>query len=281
MRIAVVGATGVLGRNTIPRLVERGHRVRALVRQPGQAAWLARLGIDAVVGDILEPASLPAVLAGCDAALHLATAVPRPGMPRDFSGNDRIRREGTRHLVAACRAAGVARYVQQSIAHIAADGSTRLLDETAPLQPAPTMASTVEMEATVRDSGLAWSILRGGAFYGPGTGRDEDWRGQARDGRLKLPGDGEGYISLIHVEDMADAVALAAERAPPQTLVAVVDDEPVTYRVLLRHIAALERGPEPASGGPPFYPSFRVANARARSVLGWAPAHASFRSGYV
>ncbi|HXQ52792.1 MAG TPA: NAD(P)-dependent oxidoreductase [Stellaceae bacterium] len=281
MRVAVIGATGVLGRHVVPRLVERGHEVRALVRTEAKASVLRRLGIDCVLGDILGRASLDAAVAGCAAALHLATSVPRPGAPRDYAANDRIRREGTAHLIAACRAAGVERYVQQSIAHLVAGTGDRLVDETAPMSAAGAASSAADMEAQVRASGLRWSILRGGAFYGPLTGRDEEWRGLARAGKLVLPGDGSGYISLIHEMDMADAVVLAAELAPPAALLAIVDDEPVTFRALYAHIAALEGGPEPRPGGSEGTGSFRVSNARARAALGWRPRFRSYRSGFV
>src|SRR5579885_2934342 len=101
MRILVVGATGVLGRNVLPRLLERGHRVRAVARRVEQVEMLQRLGVEARLGDILDASSLLSAAKGCDAALHLATAIPRPGQPGDWSLNDRIRREGTRNLLAA------------------------------------------------------------------------------------------------------------------------------------------------------------------------------------
>lgn len=91
MKIAVIGATGVLGRQVTPRLVERGHSVRAIVLKPGEAERLRRTGIEAVLGDILEPDTLTTGTAGCEAALHLATSVPRPGQAQDWRLNDRIR----------------------------------------------------------------------------------------------------------------------------------------------------------------------------------------------
>jgi 2-alkyl-3-oxoalkanoate reductase len=288
MRIAIIGATGVLGRFTIPRLIERGHSVRALARDEAKAAALRRRGIACVVGDILDAASLGPAVAGCDVALHLATSVPRPGMGRDFTLNDRIRREGTANLLAACRDARVTRYVQQSIAHIVAGDGDTVLDEDAPLSASGAASSAADMEKQVRGSDLHWSILRGGSFYGPGTGRDEDWRGLARKGELKVPDDGAAYISLINAVDYAEAVVLAAERAPARSLLAIADDEPVTYSVLFAHLAALEGGPEPQPGGPPTawqggrtVASFRVSNARAKAALGWQPFFRSYRSGFA
>jgi nucleoside-diphosphate-sugar epimerase len=181
--------------------------------------------------------------------------------------NDRIRREGTSNLLSACRELGVERYVQQSIAHLVADGSSNLLNESAPIRTSSTSASAADMEEMVTNSGLRWAILRGGAFYGPGTGRDEAWRNSARDGRLRLPADGAGYISLAHITDVADAVVLATEIAPVGVLLTIVDDQPVTYAELFGYLAHLEGGPDPQPGGPPTpWLSFRVSNARAHDV---------------
>lgn len=102
MNVVVFGATGVLGRHVLPRLLERGHTVRAIVRRDDQAERLHRLGFTAQIGDIVDAESVERAVEGCDAALHLATAIPRPGEVQDWAPNDRIRREGTQHLLAAC-----------------------------------------------------------------------------------------------------------------------------------------------------------------------------------
>ncbi|MGH7001524.1 MAG: NAD-dependent epimerase/dehydratase family protein, partial [Stellaceae bacterium] len=170
------------------------------------------------------------------------------------------------------------RYVQQSIAHAVAADDDRLLDEDAPVHPNRVTQSAVDMEARVRQSRLDWIIVRGGMFYGPGTGRERQWRAAARSGTLRLPGDGSSSISLIHVADVAAACVLAVERAAPGALLAAVDDAPVTYRELFGHIAALEGGPAPQSGGPAIA-SCRVTNARIKAALGWTPLYPTFRSG--
>jgi 2-alkyl-3-oxoalkanoate reductase len=72
MLIGVIGATGVLGRQVIPQLVENGHQVRAIVREPEAAERLRCTGVEPVIGDILAGDDLIPALASCDAALHLA-----------------------------------------------------------------------------------------------------------------------------------------------------------------------------------------------------------------
>ncbi len=281
MRVVVIGATGVLGRNVLPRLVERGHAVRAVVRRPEQVSMLERLGTEVALGDILDPGSLERAVAGCDAALHLATAVPRPGAALEWEMNDRIRREGTRRLLAAALCGGARRYVQQSIALVYGEQGACIADEATPLAPGPVAQSAADMEGLVQASALDWRILRGGIFYGPGTGRDESWRAAARTGTLRVPGDGTGLISLIHVADMARAVVLALDEGPSHGLYNVVDDEPVTWRALYGHVAARENRPAPASGGAVMLPSLGCANARLKADLGWQPAYPTYRSGLV
>lgn len=278
MRVFVVGATGVLGRQVLPRLIERGHGVVAVVRQIADVERLRRLGIDAHSGDILDADSMREPLRGCDVALHLATAIPAPGPQRDWSRNDRIRREGTRNLLAMAQEQGVRRYVQQSITFLYGDGGDQLVTEERPLLPGERISSAFEMERAVRASSLGWVILRGGAFYGPGTGAEDAWRREAEQGTLVAPGDGSALLSLIRVEDMARAVVLAAETALPGTTYNVVDDTPVRYGDLYRYVAAQMMAPEPATGGPPV-PSLGCSNAAIRRALGWEPAWPSYRSG--
>jgi len=279
MRVLVVGATGALGRQVVPRLLERGHAVNAVTTRPEAVAHLRVIGADAFVGDILDAATLRDPARGCDAALHLATRIPKAGGARDFALNDRIRREGTANLIAAAQEAGFRRYVQQSITFLYGDHGSDWIDEDTPLAPASFASSTVDMEDQVRASGLDWCILRGAAFYGPGTGREESWAESARAGTLTVPGDGSAYTSLIHSVDIARAFVLATESAPSGTTFNVVDDEPVQYATLYPHLAVIYGGPAPKHGGSAGMASQRCTNRRLKDALGWEPVFPSFRSG--
>jgi nucleoside-diphosphate-sugar epimerase len=283
MKVFVVGATGVLGRHVIPRLLERGHQVRAVVRQAAQAEAFRTTGVEAFLGDILEPSTLSDPLVGCDAALHLATAIPKRGEPRDFTITNRIRREGTRNLLNAAISAGVRRYVQQSVVFVYGSRGldpTSFADESTPIQPDANPAAA-EMEQMVMNSSLDWCILRGGWFYGPLSGQEAGWREDIGQGTLQLPGDGEATVSLVHEVDMARAVVLAAEAARPRSIYNVVDDLPVRYREFLGYIAAQMGAPVPSPGGPLYLPSLGCKNAKIKSELGWSPAYPTYRSGLV
>jgi nucleoside-diphosphate-sugar epimerase len=286
-RIAVLGATGVYGRHLVPRLAAAGYRVRALVRRPEAATTAAACGAELAAADVFDEESLRAGLAGCDVAINLATSLPGPTSKGDFAANDRLRREGTPIWVRACREAGVPRIVQQSIAMIHAGGGDAWADETTfhPMGEAGVAAAAISavraMEATIEESGLDWLVLRGGLFYGPGTGFDDDWFSRARAGRLRLPADGSDYVSLVHIADMAAATLAALERWPSRRALIVADDRPTTWRELLLYVCAVVGVDPPQPGGRALMPSFRVTNRRAREVLSWTPLYPDYRAGLI
>ncbi|GGE33159.1 dTDP-glucose 4,6-dehydratase [Primorskyibacter flagellatus] len=281
--IAVLGATGVYARHLIPRLAEDGHVVTALVRSADRAATARALGAEVRIADIFDADSLTLGLAGAELCINLATALPGPSGRGSFADNDRLRRDGVPVLLMALEQAGVPRLIQQSIAMIASSATPT--DGTISPDPqgdgpaASAFRAALEMERAVQASATDWMILRGGLFYGPGTGFDETWFAQAATGKLTLPGDGSEIVSLIHISDMAAATARAVTRWHSRSTIAITDDAPVSWHDLFTHIATLAGGPTPQVGGPPRFPSFPVSNARARDLLGWRPHFASYRSG--
>jgi nucleoside-diphosphate-sugar epimerase len=283
--IAVLGATGVYGRHLVPRLVAAGRRVRALVRRPEAAGIAAACGAEVRVADIFDVASLRAGLAGCAVGVNLATTLPGPSGRGDFAANDRLRREGTPVWLGACRDAGVARVLQQSIALVNAGSGDAWADEDTVFPrgqdglAAAAIDAAADMEASVRASDLDWTILRGGLFYGPGTGFDDEWFARARAGKLRFPGDGSDFVSLVHIADMAQATLAALERWPSRRTLIVADDEPVRWRDLFTYVAAVAGGAPPEPGGRVAFPSWRVSNRRAREALSWLPAYANYRIG--
>lgn len=284
MKIAILGANGVYGRHLTPRLLASGHDVRALVRRPDAAGALQAAGAEIRIADIFDPASLLAALDGCDVCVNLATSLPGPSGRGDFAVNDRVRREGVPILIEACRRAGVQRLVQQSICWVGAAGET-LADESSYFQPTgddvglQAVRTAQAMEDTVRASGLDWLILRGGLFYGPGTGNDADWFSRAASGKLRLPEDGSAFVTFIHIADMAAATAAALENWPSRQTLIVADDRPVRWRDLFTHVAAIAGTAAPEPGGRLFFPSFRMSNRRARQTLGWKPFYPDYRAG--
>lgn len=279
MKILVLGSTGVLGRNVIPRLMEKRIQVKAIVRTQLQLEYYNYIGIEAVLGDILNAGSIKSASEGCDAAMHLATVIPGGSGTLDWSMNDRVRREGTQNLISACRENGLRGYFQQSIIFLYGDCGDRLIDESFPLKPQRYIQSASDMEDMVKESGLEWRILRGGLFYGPGTGRDEDWLNRARARDLRIPGQGNNFFSLINAGDMASAFVCAVEKTEPGSIFNIVDDEPVRSKDLYTYISAITHSPAPLTEEGVNPPSYRVSNRHFKDKTGWRPAYPSFRSG--
>lgn len=286
-RIAVLGATGVYGRHLVPRLIAAGYRVRALARKPEAAAIATACGAEPSVADIFDEASMRAALAGCDVAINLATSLPAPGSQGgDFAKNDQLRREGTPIFVRACRDAGVPRILQQSIAMTHAGGGDAWADETT-FHPAgagiagAAIEAVRAMEAAIVSSDRDWLILRGGLFYGPGTGFDDDWFARARAGTLRLPAEGNDYISLVHIADMAAATVAAIRAWPSRQALIVADDGPAPWRDVLTYVSTVAGSAPPEPGGRAGMPSFRVRNRRARELLAWQPVYSDYRAGLV
>jgi uncharacterized protein YbjT (DUF2867 family) len=156
VRVFLAGGSGVIGLRIIPLLVAEGHEVAALTRTPEKATALRALGAEPVVCDVYEAATLRREVErfGAQTVMHQLTDLPDDAarIPEFGAGNKRIRREGTRNLIAAAQAAGVARFVAQSVAWtIPGDGGVAVRD----------------LERAVAEiDGL---VLRYGQFYGPDT----------------------------------------------------------------------------------------------------------------
>lgn len=254
MRVAVLGATGVAGRAFVPRARAAGH---VLVTERT---------------DIFDRGALTALLRGCEAAVNLATSIPAPGRPGSWAANDRVRREGTANLLAACSEAGVGIVLQQSVAMLLCVADDRPQTEDDPILGYGALASAFDMEALVRASPLDGRLVRGGLFYGPGTGREERWLEEARSRTFRIPGDGNAWLSLVHVDDYATALVTVLERGRPREACNACDDAPLLLRDLYARAAALAGVEPPEAGGREGLRSFRVSNARLRG-LGWRPTY--------
>jgi len=273
--VLLAGATRALGRALIPRLVVRGHRVRAIARRRPRTRLPE--GVEFIEADLFT-ADLRRLVDGCDAVVHIANAIPAdPSAPGAWDDNARLRTSGTRELLAAALACGVSGYVQQSTVMAYRDGGDAWLDEDAPLDHSPARARVcgpvIEVEAMIREvepQALAWTILRGGSLVGAGTSQCALIE-RLRDGTVVVAGDGSNYVSLVDVGDMAAAVAAALETAPAGSTFNVVDD-PLRYGDYVDALADLIGVSRPVRA-PNFSlsPSWRCTNRAAQTVLGWIP----------
>ena len=135
------------------------------------------------------------------------------------------------------------------------------------------IASAFDMEALLGTAPLDARLVRGGGFYGPGTGREEAWQAEVRNPAFRIPGDGTAWISPVHVEDYASALLAVLQHGQPRTPYIACEDEPLQLTRLYSTLALHPGVATPESGGPQFIRSFRTSNARLKG-LGWAPRHA-------
>jgi nucleoside-diphosphate-sugar epimerase len=306
MRIFVAGATGVLGRPVVRALLDAGHDVTGMTRRAERATQLEAVGARAAVADAYDAAGLrEAVLAARpEVVVHLLTDIPPALDPRKvaelMAGNDRLRIEGTRNLVAAAQAAGARRIVAESIAFAYRPEGGAVKDEDAPLhteapEPVGRMARALQsLEQQVGQSGLEAVILRFGWLYGPGTSYaagDGGQAAEARRRRLPVVGKGDGVHSFLHVDDAPAAVLAALDGAPGTYN--IVDDEPARQRDWLPAYAEA-LGARPPRRVPRWLAQLvagRVlidmatqlrgaSNARAKAELGWRPRVATWREGF-
>jgi nucleoside-diphosphate-sugar epimerase len=301
MRVFVAGATGAIGRQLVPRLVAAGHEVHGMTRYESKQAMLHELGAVPVVADALDPDQVAEAVGGArpDVIVHQLTAIGALDMrhfDRDFALTNRLRTEGTDHLLSAGQAVGVRRFVAQGIAGYGAYVRTGgpVKSEEDPLDPTPTremretLAAIRHLEEAVLDA--RWTegiVLRYGAFYGPGTSMAPDGE------QSELVGDGGGVWSFIHVADAAEATVAAVEHGS-RGVYNVVDDDPAPVAEWLPALAQTLGAKKPmrvprfigrlfaGETGVVMMTELRGAsNAKAKRELAWRPAHPSWRQGFT
>jgi dihydroflavonol-4-reductase len=304
--ILITGATGFLGHNLVPRLIQAGHQVRVLVRPTSDTGFLEQLGVELAYTDDISNAA-PALQAcrGCDKVIHAA------GRFRFWGEMDvfwRTNVAGTKAVLEAAVAAGVKRFVHIStIAVVGKPPATRDIDEDTTCRPQePYQITKLEGERlallTYQEKGLPVIVLRPGAFYGPwghyAFNRlffEEPLKGW----RIKVDG-GKHITFPVYVPDVVQGIDLALKKGKPgevynicgqsmdhNTVNAIVSDiagishwrlnVPTSLVVMLaRNWTRLSR----FTGREPFYPinmapyvfqDWHVCTKKAEQELGFAP----------
>ena len=308
MRVFVAGATGAIGRQLVPRLVAAGHEVHGMTRSESKQATLSELGAVPVVADALDPDQVAEAVGGVrpDVIVHELTAIgafdPRH-FDRGFAPTNRLRTEGTDHLLSAGQAVGVRRFVAQSngaFAYARTGGAVKgeedPLDATPAREQRETVAAICHLEQAVLSADWTEGIvLRYGAFYGPGTmmAPGEGMFEMIRERKVPLVGGGGGVWSFVHIADAAEATVAAVEHGS-RGVYNVVDDEPAPVAEWLPALAQTLGARKPRRV--PWFIGRLLAgevtavqmtelrgasNAKAKRELGWLPRHASWRQGFA
>jgi nucleoside-diphosphate-sugar epimerase len=302
MRMFVAGGAGVVGRRLVPLLVAGGHQVTATTTDRTKLGMLEQLGAEAVVMNGLDAVSVGEAVANAlpDAIIHEMTAIggKKPDikhMDRWFATTNRLRTEGTDHLLAAAEATGVSTFVAQSYANwngIREGGWVKTEEDPLDLEEGTAAQAVMEAvryleDVVVKAGGAA---LRYGGLYGPGASDDQVELVRRR--KFPLVGDGAGYSSWVHVDDVASATVAAVEQKATGVF-NIVDDEPAPAREWLPYLAGCAGAKSPMRV--PKWLARMLAgevavtmmtegrgfsNAKAKRELGWELRYPSWRQGF-
>jgi nucleoside-diphosphate-sugar epimerase len=280
-----------------------------MTRTGSKEAMLEELGAVPVVADALDPDQVAQAVGRTrpDVIVHQLTAIGAVDMrhfDRDFAQTNRLRTEGTDHLLSAGQAVGVRRFVAQGVggygAYMRTGGQVKSEEDPLDTTPAREMRQTQNAIRHAEEAvlGAEWTegiVLRYGVFYGPGTSMAPggDQFELVRKRRFPVVGDGAGVWSFIHVADAAEATVSAIERGR-RGVYNVVDDDPASVAEWLPALAQQAGAKKPmrvprfigrlfaGEAGVVMMTEVRGAsNAKAKSELAWNPAHPSWRQGFA
>jgi len=203
-RVAITGATGFVGPHLVAALARRGWKTRLLVRRWSPLPSLAGVEADLVLGDLSDEAALKRLVAGADTVIHAAGLI-KARNPADFMV---VNRDGTALLSA-----------------LAPETMVVLLSSLAAREPhlSPYAASKRAAEGVVASRSGPWLAVRAPAVYGPGDRETLAYFRAVGRGLAPRPRLADARLSLIHVADLAEALALAVERSPPASVYEIDD----------------------------------------------------------
>jgi nucleoside-diphosphate-sugar epimerase len=245
----VTGGSGFIGGRLIKRLVADGKPVRALARSDSSAATVSALGAEAVRGDLSDAGSMKAGAEGCDTAFHLAAHLGQWGKREDFiAGNV----TGTENALAACRDAGVRRFVHCGTeAALLAGQPLVQVDETAPLRPdskALYSATKAMAEQAVRSSaadGFEPVVMRPRLVWGAGdTTLLPEIVAAVKAGKFAWIGGGGHLTATTHVDNVVEGLVLTAAKGRAGEAYFVTDGEPSVFREFVSELLETQ-GVEP------------------------------------
>ena len=308
MRIFLAGATGAIGQRLVPLLVDAGHDVVGSTRTPAKVDGLRLAGVTPVVLDGRDGEAVRRTVldAEPEVVIHQMTALSGDLDFRHFADSfaetNRLRTETTDRLMEAAVEAGARRFIAQSFAGWPNEQSGGpVKTEDAPLNTHPpkqvreTLGAILHLESvTTGTPGIEGLALRYGGFYGPGNALGKG--GMMLDAVVKrqmpIVGGGSGIWSFLHIDDAAQATALAVERGAPG-IYNIVDDEPAPVSEWLPYLADV-LGARPPRQVPAWLARLIVgeaavsmmtkirgsSNAKAKRELGWKLHYPSWRVGF-
>ena len=308
MRVFVAGATGAIGQRLVPLLIDSGHEVVGTTRTPAKVDGLRLVGATPVVLDGRDGEAVRRAIleAEPEVVVHEMTALSGDldfkRFAETFAETNRLRTETTDVMIEAAVDAGARRFIAQSFAgwpNVQSGGPVKTeedpLNTDPPKQVRDTVGAILHLEAvTTGTPGIDGLALRYGGFYGPGNALGKGGAMLEAVVRRQMPvvGGGGGIWSFTHIEDAAQATALAVDRGAPG-IYNIVDDEPAPVSEWLPYLADV-LGARPPRRVPAWLARLIVgeaavsmmtkirgsSNAKAKRELGWRLEYPSWRMGF-
>jgi nucleoside-diphosphate-sugar epimerase len=308
MKVFIAGATGAIGQRLVPLLIDAGHEVVGTTRSPAKADGLRITGATPVVldGHDLDAVRHAVIDAAPEVVVHQMTALSGDldlrHFAETFAETNRLRTKTTDHLLTAAVEAGARRFVAQSFAgwpNEQSGGPVKTeedpLNTDPPKQVRETLGAILHLEAvTTGTAGIEGLALRYGGFYGPGNalGKGGLMLEAVANRQMPIVGGGSGIWSFLHIDDAAQATALAVDRGAPG-IYNIVDDEPAPVSEWLPYLADV-LGARPPRRVPAWLARLIVgeaavsmmtkirgsSNAKAKRELGWKLRYPSWRVGF-
>ena len=304
MHILIAGATGAAGRALIPLLIANGHTVTGTTRSEAKAGELRALGATPQIMDGLDAASVQAAVeaANPDVIVHQMTAltgIDMRNIDKAFALTNRLRTEGTEHLLAAGERQAADRAVLRRLAVRAHRRPGQ--DRGRPAGPRPAEGHPRDPR---RDPQARAAHDRGGRdraalrrLLRPRHGHGARRRAGGDDPQAQVPArrqTARGVWSFLHTDDLATATLAAIEHGRPGEIYNIVDDEPAPVKEWLPFLAQ-QLGAKPPRKVPAWLArlvaspaavammteSRGASNAKAKAELGWTPTHPSWRKGFA
>ena len=294
MNVFVAGATGAIGVPLVRALVAAGHQVTGLTRSAANADVLRALGATPAIADALDADALRRVVVAARPThvIHQLTALPKggPRSARELAPTNRLRSDGTRHLIDAAVAARAQRIIIGSFAVLRGAPPAD-----APADVREAAEAVTSMERQTLDANRAGRIegivLRYGMFYGPEAGSTVQMIAMARRRMLPRITHDTSLLPCIHVEDAASATVAALDHGQPGAIYDIVDDRAVSFSEIVAGLARASGAPRPLAI-PAWIPRLvmpymarmialrlPLSNAKAKAELGWRPAFPTIDEG--
>ena len=277
MRIFVTGGSGFIGRAVVAELLRRGHHVAALARSDASSALVRKLGAQAVHGSMDSLDVIELAVREHDATVHLASMLPPDGPPRELKFLDLFARVAPNDHA----------FVYTSGSWVYGNRGDAVVDEDAPVNPIALVQwrpAHEQRALALQKNGVRVVVIRPTVVYGDGGGAVGRLVASAKDGPVKVVGDGANRWSTVRVDALAELYAAAVEQPAAHGIYNASSAAPVPYVEIARAASRAGGGDgsiehltfeNAAAAMGPFAEALtldlQVSGEKARRELGWNP----------